>query len=330
MPEAQPEAPHEPYLAQASAPAKAILFGEHAVVYGRPAIALPVPQLRTTATILPGKGSLKLSSRYRGAGGPRQVDIDLATAGPAEALAVAARAALRHAGRTERTPWQVLVESGIPTGQGLGSSAAVAVAVVRALGQAAEPDESWDPQTVADLALEAERCVHGQASGIDTAVTAYGAPIRFQQGRAQPLVLGCPLRLLIADSGTRGATAEMVAGVRARHAEHPHTYDEWFDRVGQVADDALRALAEGSPRWLGQLMNVNHLALQAMQVSTPLLDSLVAAARHAGAWGAKLTGSGGGGAILALVDDERRAAVHDALGEAGAVAILQLDIDPPG
>lgn len=317
-------------LAQASAPAKAILIGEHAVVYGRPAIALPVPQLRVTATVLADEGSLKLSSRYEGAGGPRLVEADLATAGAAEPLAVAARAALRHAGRTERTPWRVVLDSAIPAGRGLGSSAAVAVAVVTALGRAAGSEEAWDPQTIAELALESERCVHGRASGIDTAVCAYGTPIRFQQGRAQPLTVGCRVTLLVADTGARGATAEMVAGVRARQSEHPHTYAEWFDRVGRLADDAVRALAEGSPRWLGQLMNGNHLALQAMHVSTPQLDALVAAAREAGAWGAKLTGSGGGGAIIALVDEARVAAVKAALESAGAVSVLRLDIDPSG
>ncbi|HQZ70660.1 MAG: mevalonate kinase [Anaerolineae bacterium] len=317
-------------LAQASVPAKAILFGEHAVVYGRPAIALPVPQLQVTAIVRPDEGSLKVDSRYAGANGPRMAAVDLATAGPTEPLAAAARAALRHAGRTERTPWRVSLESSIPAGRGLGSSAAVAVAVVTAVGRAAEPEEAWGPQTIAELALEAERCVHGQASGIDTAVCAHAAPIYFQQGQARPLLLGCPLTLLIADSGLRGSTAEMVAGVRARQAEHPHTYAEWFDRVGRLADDAVRALAEGSPRWLGQLMNVNHLALQAMHVSTPQLDQLVAAARHAGAWGAKLTGSGGGGAVIALVDDETLAAVSAALSAAGAVSVLPLSIPPSG
>lgn len=317
-------------LAQASAPAKVILIGEHAVVYGRPAIALPLPQLQARAEVLPGAGSLVIESRYPGADGLRETRVDLAEEGPPQALAVAARAALRHAGRTERTPWRLRVESEIPTGRGLGSSAAVAVAVVRALGLAAEPDEAWDPQTVAELALEAERFVHGQASGIDPAVSAYQRPIHFQEGRARPLAVGADTHFLVADSGQHKGTAEMVAGLRARQAERPLTHGAWFDKVGRLAEDAVRALAEGSFRWLGQLMDSNHLLLQAMELSTPALDNLVAGARGAGARGAKLTGSGGGGAVIALVDTDRQADVAQALREAGAVSVLQLCIPATG
>lgn len=322
--------PAAPVLAQASAPAKAILIGEHSVVYGRPAIALPLPQLQATARVLAGEGSLVIESQYEGDGGRRELRVDLGQEGPPQALGLAARAALRHAGRTERTPWRVQVESQIPAGRGLGSSAAVAVAVVRALGLAAEPDEDWDPQTVAELALEAERFIHGQASGIDTAVSAHQQPIQFQEGRARPLTLGAPLHFLVADSGQRQATSEMVAALRSRQTERPRTHAAWFDRVGQLAEDAVRALAEGSPRWLGQLMDANHLLLQAMELSTPLLDQLVAEARAAGAWGAKLTGSGGGGAIIALVDAERADSVGQALSQAGATSVIGLSLPASG
>jgi mevalonate kinase len=198
----------------------------------------------------------------------------------------------------------------------------MAVAVVRALGLAA--GEDWPPQTVADLALEAERAVHGQASGIDTAVAAFGIPIRFQEGRAQPLALAGTLDLLIADSGTRGSTAEMVAAVRERQARQPQVHTDWFDRIGRLADDAVRSLAQGSSRILGQLMNTNHLLLQALEVSSPELDRLVAAARAGGALGAKLTGSGGGGAIIVLAMAEDVADLGRALTEAGAVSVQAL------
>ncbi len=304
-------------IGRGSAPAKIILAGEHAVVYGQPAIALPVPRFRAEARVYElDEGPTRIRASFPAGEARAELDLELGGAEDEEALGAAVRAALRYAGRTERTPWRIELESSVPTGRGLGSSAAVSVAVVRAIGGAAEQD--WDDETVADLAMAGERQAHGRPSGIDPTVVAFGRPIRFQAGRGQPLEVGRPLRFLVADSGRPAATAEMVDRVARQREERPGVYADWMKRIAELVDDAVTAIARGNPSRLGRLMDRNHLLLQGMRVSGPELDGLVAAARGAGALGAKLSGSGGGGAVICLVDADREAEVQAALIGAGA------------
>ncbi|RIL12770.1 mevalonate kinase [bacterium] len=312
-------------LATATAPGKLILLGEHAVVYGHPAIAVACHAVGARATVFPSGGPLSITAHHPPADQRPPLEIDVASAPADSPLAAAARAALEHAGRTPRTPWHVEVTSSIPTGRGMGSSAAVAVALVRAIGEAA--GEDWDDATVASLAYVAEKHAHGTPSGIDNTVIAFGRPIRFQQGRATPIGFGAPWCVLAADSGTAGLTREVVAGVRARRQAHPDVYDDWFRRIGKLVDEAVAALAEGSLHRVGWLMNQNHLVLQAMGVSTPRLDALVGAARGAGAFGAKLSGAGGGGVVVALAAPGTEAAVTSALRQADAAAVWRVADD---
>lgn len=319
-----PEGP-APLLAEASAPAKLILLGEHAVVYGQPALALPLPALRAEARVYAADHPFRIEAPALAEGGaPLAIDLAAESEDPGP-LAAAAIAALHHAGRNPRTPWLLRLSSRIPVGRGLGSSAAVAVALVRAIGQAAEED--WDAATVATLAFASERKAHGTASGVDNTVIAHEAPIRFARGRATPLAIGAPFTLLVADSGQPGSTRAMVAGVRERREARAAVYEDWFARIGRLVDEAAGAIAEGDLPRLGRLMSSNHLVLQAMRVSTPRLDALVAAARHAGALGAKLSGAGGGGIAIALVRPEHEAAVGAALRAAGGLELLRLDLD---
>jgi mevalonate kinase len=329
--------PNAAPLGEGRAPAKVILVGEHAVVYGQTAIALPVESLEARARIYASADAgTRLVAQFPAAEGRAPIELDVSSAPDESLLATAVRAGLRHAGRTDRTPWRIELSSDIPTGRGLGSSAAVAVAIIRAIGSAmvelarAEGEDweeeaaAWDDETISELALEAERRAHGKPSGIDNTVVTFARPIRFREGQGRPLALGQRLRFLVADSGTRGNTAELVAMVRGRAEARPRVYGDWLARIGRLSDEAARAIAAGEVSRLGRLMNLDHLILQAMRVSTPELDCLVSAARNAGAWGAKLTGSGGGGAIIALVDEDLEAAVRTALSEAGAVEIFEV------
>lgn len=324
-------------LGEGRAPAKVILVGEHAVVYGQTAIALPLGSLEARARVYESaEPGTRLVAHFPASEGRAPIELDVSSAPDDSLLATAVRAGLRHAGRTDRSPWRIEVTSDIPTGRGLGSSAAVAVAIIRAIGSAMvemaraedegweEEAEAWDDETVSDLALEAERRAHGSPSGIDNTVVTFARPIRFREGQGRPLELGQGLRFLVADSGTRGNTAELVAAVRRRAEARPRVYGDWLARIGQLGEESARAIAGGEVSRLGRLMNLNHLVLQAMRVSTPELDSLVSTARKAGAWGAKLTGSGGGGAIIVLVDEDLEAAVRSALSEAGAVEIVEV------
>lgn len=319
-------APSATTLAVATAPGKVILLGEHAVVYGQPAIALPVQAVEARAVVRTSDRPLTITAHFPAGEGRPPLAIDLADPPPTSPLAAAATAALQHAGRTALSPWAIEITSTIPTGRGLGSSAAVAVALVCAIGQAA--GEEWDEATLAALAFVSEKQVHGTPSGIDNTVAAYGRPIRFAQGVARPLAVGAPLTLVIADTGDYGATREIVAAVRERYQTRRAIYDDWFQRIGRLADEAAPAIAEGQVVRLGHLMNSNHLILQALRVSTPALDLLVGAARAAGALGAKLSGSGGGGVVVALSLRDKAAEVAAAMRAAGAVQVIDTTVEP--
>jgi mevalonate kinase len=325
---AEPLAADRPVLATAVAPAKIILLGEHAVVYGQPALAVPVDGVEAQATVFPAEGPLTVRAHFPPAEARPPRSVEVGAAPEEDALATAVREALRHVGGADRPAWLIEVTSSIPTGRGMGSSAALAVAIVRAVGRAAGVE--LDDDTVALLAFEAERRTHGAPSGIDNTVIAHRRPIHFRQGHAEPAVVGAPVDLVIADSGAASATREMVAAVGARRAGRPAVYDTWFERIGRLVEEAAAALAGGDLPRLGRLMNTNHLILQALEVSTPALDALVATARHGGALGAKLSGAGGGGVVVALATAETAQQLADALGHAGAAGVFHTQIGASG
>lgn len=252
----------------ATAPGKAILLGEHAVVHGRPAIAMPLRELR-------------LEARLVEPGDP--------------ALDEAVRLAWRLLGRSGDPPG-VRVDSGLPAGAGLGSSAALSVALVRLLAAS-----SLAAERVAALAHRVERLYHGTPSGLDTTVVALERPVWFRKGEApEPLEPGARLRFLLLDSGRRASTAEVVRDVRQRFRAEPATYGALFDAIAWIVGQGRCMLATGDGPGLGGLMVENHRLLGSLGVSSPELDALVDAALAAGAWGAKLSGAGRGGHVLVL------------------------------
>jgi len=300
----------------ASAPGKVILFGEHAVVYGRPAIAVPVPQVRATAQMEaapPGSG-LRLVA----------ADLDrsvrLQEAADDDPLAAIARLMLEHLRQSE--PDAVLtVTSTIPIAGGMGSGAAVSTAVARAL--AAFFGQELPTAEISRLVYEVEKIHHGTPSGIDNTVVAYERPVYFiRDRRMETFRPGAPLHLLIADSGIPSHTAKIVAEVRAAWEAHPARYDFLFDRIGEVTDEAREAIEMGDVYNLGMLMDQNHELLCRIGVSSPQLDELAEAARYGGALGAKLSGAGRGGNIIALVEEFAVDEVEEALRAAGARRII--------
>jgi mevalonate kinase len=313
-------------LANADAPAKLILLGEHSVVYGRPALAVPVDEVRARATVHEGEERLTLRSVSVDQEGGIEYEARLALAEAPEddPLATAARAALAHAGLVDLPRWHVEISSTIPVSRGMGSSAAVAVALVRALAVAAGAEV--DAEGVSALAYQAERVTHGSPSGIDNAVSALGRPILYGSGRWRIVDVRSALRLIIADTGPGPPTREMVEGVRTTCEMRPATCDRWFDQIGGLAEEGAAALAAGEISGLGRAMDSNHLLLQALRVSTARIDQVVAAARSAGAMGAKLSGAGGGGIVVALVDEESAPDVARAVAAAGAARVIPATI----
>ena len=305
----------------ATAPGKVILVGEHAVVYGRPAIAAPVWQTVATATIAPaapGSGCHIIAPDVG-------LALRLADAGDDEPLAVVTRLALARLGITRAPDWQITLHSDIPIASGMGSGTALSTALVRAVmlgaGHAAEPAE------VSDLVYESERFYHGTPSGIDNTVVAYGMPIWFVKGQPpEPFVPAQPISLAIADSGIRSPTKETVGDVRRAWSEDPARYEDIFDEIGRTVLAARHALEAGDSLELGRVMDANQTLLERLDVSSPVLATLIGAARKAGALGAKLSGGGRGGNMIALVDDRVMRPVCDALAAAGARRVIVTQI----
>ncbi len=298
-----------------SACGKVILCGEHSVVYGRPAIAVPVSDLRTRARVEPGPAGhgLKLVSREM------QTVTWLRDAPETDTLGKAARLVLEHLRRTE--PDAVLtVTSDLPVASGMGSGAAAAVAVIRAL--AAYLGTTLSTETVSRLAYEVEKIHHGTPSGIDNTVIAWEQPVYFVKGQTpEPLHIRRPFHLIIAHSGIAGSTREVVAEVRRRWLEAQEYYEVIFDCIGAIVNAARAAIEQGALHALGTLLNQNHELLVSMGVSAPKLDQMVAAAREAGALGAKLTGAGQGGNVIALVESPHIPAVVRAFQQAEAARV---------
>ena len=304
-------------MTTASASGKVILFGEHAVVYGRPAIAVPVAELRAWATVAdapPGAGCTVLAADLN-----RR--LSLADAPPDDPLALIVRLTLGELGIVAEPDWTITLRSDIPIAGGLGSGAAVSTAIVRALAQHA--GRPLSPDVISGLVYETERLHHGTPSGIDNTVVAYERPVYFVRGQPpQPLSVGADFWLAIADSGVASPTRVVVGDVRRAWQAETARYDTLFDEMGGIAEAARQAIETGAVAELGPLMDENQRLLAAINVSSPLLDELCQAARQAGAGGAKLSGAGRGGNLIALVTPPTAEEVDAALQAAGAVGVV--------
>lgn len=292
--------------------AKVILLGEHSVVHGSPAIALPVSDLtvEVTCQIATGDGSID-SALYQGSwdAAPERLGPTLA----------AARSVLTHHGAPD-TRLDLQVRSTIPVERGLGSSAAVAAATVQAVLHLLGKDTT-DSASRHELIQVAERVAHGTPSGLDARTVVSDQPLWFQRGDTAPLQVGAPLSFVIADTGNPSATRIAVAGVHAQHAADAARVDQVFAALDAAVHASRTALAAGSAEELGALMSDAHALLQQLEVSSADLDHLVQVAHDTGALGAKLTGGGRGGCIIALAQDASGAAdLAAVLREHGAAA----------
>ncbi|MBL8147003.1 MAG: mevalonate kinase [Anaerolineae bacterium] len=309
--------------AEYSAPAKIILFGEHAVVHGQPAIAAPVSSLRAFASVTPASAGSGLAIDV--ADLDTRLTISSGGAVPDHPLA---RAACLLLDTICRPPpdLRVTLRSQIPIASGLGSGAALTTALMRALvgaGGMSIPDAVLN-----ELVYEVEREFHGTPSGIDNTVVVYERTIWFVRGEPPALLtVGKPFDLVVADTGVHASTKDAVAGVHALLAADPAGTRPVIEAIGALAHRARSTIARGDIRSLGPLMNENHRLLQRLTASSDELDRLAAAALSAGAWGAKLSGGGRGGNMIALCPPGAEAELAAALLAAGARRTIMTKVE---
>jgi len=306
-------------IVKASAPGKIILFGEHAVVYHRPAIAVPVTQIWVEVTITPLEDSSPNTVIIQSPNIGLESELkDLLERHP---IKVALMSVCRKLNIADIPPCTICIHSTIPAASGLGSGAAVSVAIIRAFSAFLGfplPDEE-----VNEIAYEVEKIHHLTPSGIDNSVITYGKPIFFLKGEPlNMLEVGKPFWVIIGDTRISSPTAITVNEVRHAWESDPQTYEMLFDRIKDIVLQAREAIENGHVEKLGELMNHNHECLRQIKVSSPELEQIISAALNAGALGAKLSGSGRGGNMIALVNEQEAEPIAQAMQKAGAMRTI--------
>jgi mevalonate kinase len=301
------------------APGKIILFGEHAVVYGQPAIAIPISKVKATARVLPDfsapSGNIRIQALDIG------LDENLYDLDHEHPLAAAVYRTLETLQPENIPAFTLQISSSIPVSAGLGSGAAVAVATIRVVSSFL--GKSLPDTVIADLSFEVEKIHHGTPSGIDNNVVTYGKPVFFQRDLPiEFLEINQPTYWIIADTGEKTPTFETVSEVRKRQEADPQKYHKIFSKIGDTTRQAREALINGDLPILGQLIDKNQELLKQLNVSSPGIEHLVQAARDAGAYGAKLSGGGRGGNVIALASPSQIDSITTALIDAGAVNVI--------
>jgi mevalonate kinase len=264
------------------------LFGEHAVVYGKPGIAMAIKP-RVFVTVRDTKRPQRAKSPY----------IDSCF----EAMEVMG---------------SVYINSQIPSSSGLGSSAAVTVATLSAIND--EFRKNKTREDIANMAFEIEKKVQkGRASPTDTTVSSYGGIVLISGGSRRRLPPQ-NMHLVIGDSLVSHSTGRMVEQVAELKKNHPNIVDPVLDAIEAVSMSAIHYL--NNPKELGRYMNMNHALLEVLGVGHPQLAKMVLAARNAGAFGAKITGAGGGGCMVALCPKQLKHRVAGAIEACEARAIV--------
>lgn len=302
---------------------KLILIGEHSVVYDKPAIALPFSDVGVTALIEEQYNESEIMFKSGYFSGPlSKVPEELS------GIKACVEETL-HLLNTIQTKICISIESTIPSGRGLGSSAAVAHSIVKGIFNYFDTPLRHDVQM--HLVQIAETHAHGNPSGIDMEATSNDWPIWFQKGRPiKRLEFHQPLYLVVADSGKFGDTRSAVNGIRNLYLKNPEITRKSIDLLEDYTYECERYLSLGKIAKVGKCLDLAQIELRRLGVSDETLDHLIETSKRHGALGAKLTGGGRGGCILALAEDELHAAkLSDALTEAGAFQIWTSVLNNP-
>ena len=329
---------------------KIILFGEHAVVYGQPALAVPVNELFAEAEVssisragiwiaAPDIGlyeELPRLARENPLATVVEAVFEALGISPSEILKISKDFYKKYASEEEK-PFEskqfgieIKVTSTIPIASGLGSGAAVSVAIIRALS--AYLGSPLSDEKINQIAYKAEKIHHGTPSGIDNTVVTYGKPVFFIKqlsssgGKVETLRVVKPFTIIIADTGIPAPTKESVGDVRKLWEKNPQKVNTLFTAIGSIVRTARQSIEGGYPERLGALMNENHRILRELGVSCPELEYLTEASLNSGAFGAKLSGGGRGGNIIALATKGKAAEIAKALFDAGAKNVTVTEV----
>ena len=312
----------------ADAPSKAILLGEHAVVYGQSALAVPISSIRAHAEI----ASVNPGIRVHALDMARTIELDSLPRDPGDlALYTAVHVALQALGIDPASAaMDIAIHSDIPIASGMGSGAAIATAIIRAIyawhGQAIEADAVIQPWS-----MRARRYSTANRAVSITPSLPMKSPILFSRSEGlRPITIALPLSLLVAYTGIPSRTRDAVLDVQHAWQNRRKEYDAYFEAIGTLVLEALTCLRKGDRVNLGQLMLENHHLLQKLDVSCPTLDALVQAAMNAGALGAKMSGGGRGGIMIVLAWPDDVANISQALTQAGAQQVFRTTVAPIG
>lgn len=301
-----------------SACAKIILLGEHAVVYGKPSIAVPFSTLRTFATI--AASPVGSGFRITAVDLDNQLTVvDQQSQTVEDPLAVASWKMFELLGISPPDA-NISLHSDIPIASGMGSGAALTTALLRAILHIA--DRTLPNEKLNEIVYEIEKIHHGTPSGIDNTVIVYEKPVYFVRGlEPERLKVAHPFSLVIADTGVGASTKVAVSDVRKLYDNNRLVAQQLIDSIGELVLEGRQAIEENHFVELGAIMNRNHELLKELTVSAPMLDKLVECARQAGALGAKLTGGGRGGNMICLVTPDVIGSVKSSLLANGAYRV---------
>jgi len=293
---------------------KVILFGEHFVVHGVPGIVSAIDSTVDAEVKKFGKG-ITVKDERKGAEGYTKKK-------KAQQKESIERMLKKMGINPEKASLEIWLGGNLPSFSGIGASAASSVAIARAIAE--EFEMKLSDEKINELAYEAEKAYAGTPSGIDNTAATYGGLIWFKRNLSggpntiEKLSIRKPVEIVMGNTGIVADTKEMVAGVAERKKRNPEKYNPLFKQAEELAFTARKALEEFDLRKVGKLMNENHRLLQQIEVSCKELDYLVNLAREHGAYGAKLTGGGGGGCMVALTpSEELQEAVAKAMEKEG-------------
>jgi mevalonate kinase len=297
------------------APGKILLFGEHSVVYGQPAIAAPVFGVKASVQL---EHSNKFEIKFK-----NKVNYKKAW----HAIEYTVDNTLRQLGlpvSQDNKNFRLTVDSQVPVSSGMGSGAAVGVATIRAVTK--HFDRELTNDEISRIDFKTEQVLHAHPSGIDNTVVSHEQPIVYQKGKMTPLKVGKPIPILIANTGVRSSTKKALVTVRKAWENNKQEYDGYFENAGRIARQAEQAVKQGDLEKVGQLMTEFQDFFKNIKMSHPSNERLVKAALENNALGAKISGAGLGGCVIALTPGKTRQSVRKAWEKLGPEVIIKTEI----